>query len=58
MSRSQVKAKYVKALAWYFDESMEIASKDLGHMLDLGGDNLLALKEIAHIYETQSTTRI
>lgn len=53
MSRPQVKAKYVHALAWYFDETETEAARDLSLMLEIGGDNLTALKEIAHIYETQ-----
>lgn len=53
MSRPQVKAKYIYALAWYFDETETEASRDLSLMLEIGGDNLIALREIAHIYETQ-----
>jgi hypothetical protein len=53
MPRNAVKVKYIHALAWYFDENETQASKDLSLMLELGGDNINALKEIANIYETQ-----
>lgn len=57
MSRPQIKAKYIHALAWYFDETETEASRDLNLMLEIGGDNLSALREIAHIYETQANFR-
>jgi hypothetical protein len=53
MPRNAVKGKYIHALAWYFDETETEATRDLSLMLELGGDNLKALKEIANIYETQ-----
>ena len=54
MPRKAVKAKYIKALTWYFDETETEAARELSIMLEIGGDNLIALREISHIYETQT----
>ena len=54
MPRTYSRKTYIKALAWYFEETEAEAVKELGLFIEIGGDNLVALDEIAHIYTTQT----